>query len=92
MSSKNTKGKLRKVLDKECPECEIDNLQLREYQGRSIEICPSCGFEEEDEAFNKNNIRKSREMKNEELALRKEQARPNSSTSKRTETGFKKNR
>jgi Zn ribbon nucleic-acid-binding protein len=70
MSSKNTKGKLRKILNKECPECESENLQLRECEGHSIEVCPSCGYEEEDKTLNKNNIKKLREAKNEELGVR----------------------
>ncbi len=69
-NNKDIKGKFRKTLNKKCPECEIGNLQIRETDGVSITLCLNCGYEEEDKAHNKNNIRKLREMKNEEVKVR----------------------
>jgi Zn ribbon nucleic-acid-binding protein len=69
-NNKDIKGKFRKTLNKKCPDCEIGNLQIRELSESSIVICPNCGYEEEDKAQNKNNIRKLREIKNEKVEVR----------------------
>ncbi len=43
--SKNL-GKLKKYSKKPCPDCD-GMLEVRDYDGISLTICPSCGYEEE---------------------------------------------
>jgi Zn ribbon nucleic-acid-binding protein len=88
----NIRGKFRKNLNKKCPDCENGSLQLREIEGVSIVICEKCGYEEEDKTKIKNNIRKSREVKNEELEIYSKQTSPSSNFTKRHETNNGKGR
>lgn len=70
MSIKKVAGKLRKRLNRTCPDCEEHILELREIKDELVTVCPSCGFEEKTDGHDKSS-RILREIKHGKQLIKK---------------------
>lgn len=73
-------GKFRRDTGKPCPDCEASSTQERDLNGVLFIVCPSCGYKNTDDAHNKANIRKMRDVKNGKTKVRDKRISPTRSS------------